>query len=272
VTRKQDSAKGKIRADDLKRLLAEDRDLLKTIIEETLQQVLEAEMDEALQASKGERTAGRLGYRAGYYNRMLVTRVGHIELRVPQDRQGRFRTEVFERYQGSEKALVAAMLEMYVQGVSTRKVKTITEELCGNEFSSSTISRIVQKLDEELERFARRRLEEPYPYLILDARYEKVREDGAVRSQAVLIAIGINWEGRRNILAVELASCERLIELEGVANRLTAAIAPWSGVRRQRRSCRPTACDSRGATGGSTATLLCPFSPECARLSAAQSR
>src|SRR6201994_3035419 len=141
---------------------------------------------------------------------MLVTRVGHIELRVPQDRQGRFRTEVFERYQRSEKALVAAMLEMYVQGVSTRKVKTITEELCGHEFSSSTISRIVQKLDEELQQFARRRLEEPYPYLILDARYEKVREDGAVRSQAVLIAIGINWEGRRNILAVELASRESL--------------------------------------------------------------
>jgi len=107
-------------------------------------------------------------------------------------------------------ALVAAMLEMYVQGVSTRKVKTITEELCGHEFSSSTISRIVQKLDEELEQFARRRLEEPYPYLILDARYEKVREDGTVRSQAVLVAIGINWEGRRNILAVELASRESL--------------------------------------------------------------
>src|SRR6201994_3487678 len=139
---------------------------------------------------------------------MLVTRVGHIELRVPQDRQGRFRTEVFERYQRSEKALVAAMLEMYIQGVSTRKVKTITEELCGHEFSSSTISRIVQKLDEELKQFAQRRLEEPYPYLILDARYEKVREEGAVRSQAVLIAIGIDWEGRRNVLAVELANRE----------------------------------------------------------------
>ena len=186
MSRKQDSAKGKITAEDLKRLWGEDRDLLKTIVEETLQQVLEAEMDEALRASKGERTAGRLGYRAGYYNRMLVTRVGHIELRVPQDRQGRFRTEVLEqRYQRSEKALVAAMLEMYVQGVSTRKVKTITEELCGHEFSSASVSRIVAALDEELERFAGRRLEEPYPYLILDARYEKVREDGAVRSQAV---------------------------------------------------------------------------------------
>jgi putative transposase len=208
VTRKQDSAKRRIEAEDLKRLVSEDRDLLKAIVQETVQQVLEAEMDETLQAGKGERTAARLGYRSGYYSRMLVTRVGNIELRVPQDRQGRFRTEVFERYQRSEKALVAAMMEMYIQGVSTRKVKTITEELCGHEFSSSTISRIVQKLDEELEKFAQRRLEEPYPYLILDARYEKVREEGAVRSQAVLLAIGINWEGRRNVLAVELASRE----------------------------------------------------------------
>ena len=86
---------------------------------------------------------------------------------MPQDRQGRFRTEVFERYQRSEKALVAAMLEMYVQGVSTRKVKAITEELCGHEFSSATISRILGQLDAELEKFARRRLEEPYPYLVL---------------------------------------------------------------------------------------------------------
>jgi putative transposase len=208
VTRKKDSAKELITAAELKQRLAEDGDLLKTIIEQTVQQVLEAEMEESLQAGKGERSENRLGYRSGYYGRTLVTRVGKIELRVPQDRQGRFRTEVFERYQRSEKALVAAMLEMYVQGVSTRKVKTITEELCGHEFSSSTVSRIVKTLDEELEKFAQRRLEEPYPYLILDARYEKVREDGAVRSQAVLVAIGINWEGRRTVLAVELAHRE----------------------------------------------------------------
>jgi hypothetical protein len=90
VTRKQDSATKRIRAEDLRQVLAEDRDVLKVIIEETLQQVLEAEMDEALQAGKGERTASRLGYRSGYYGRTLVTRVGKIEWRVPQDRQGRF--------------------------------------------------------------------------------------------------------------------------------------------------------------------------------------
>jgi len=115
---------------------------------------------------------------------------------------------MFERYQRSEKALTAAMMQMYLQGVSTRKVKAITEELCGHEFSSATISRIVAALDEELERFSRRRLEDDYPYLVLDARYEKVREEGTVRSQAVLIAIGIDWEGRRNVLAVELANRE----------------------------------------------------------------
>jgi len=127
---------------------------------------------------------------------------------VPQDRQGRFQTEVFERYQRSEKALVSALAEMYVQGVSTRKVKAITEELCGHSFSASAISGIVKKLDGQLEAFARRRLEEPYPYLVLDARYEKVREGGVIRAQAVLVAVGIGADGRRATLGVELANRE----------------------------------------------------------------
>ena len=208
MTRGKDNSQKQGLKEELKKLLSEDEDLLKMLVEQTVQQVLEAEMEEALQAGKGERTGERLGYRSGYYNRTLITRVGKIELRVPQDRQGRFRTEVFERYQRSEKALVMAMMEMYIQGVSTRKVKAVTEELCGHEFSSATVSRIVQKLDEELKQFASRRLEEPYPYLVLDARYQRVREEGTVRSQAVLIAVGINWEGRRSVLAVELASRE----------------------------------------------------------------
>jgi transposase-like protein len=165
-------------------------------------------MTEALGAEKGERTATRIGYRSGYYDRTLVSRVGKLELRVPQDRHGQFSTELFERYQRSEKALVAALAEMYVQGVSTRKVKTITEELCGHSFSASAISAINVKLDEGLAEFAGRRLDDPYPYLIVDARYERVREAGVIRSQAVLLAIGIGWDGRRSILAVELAHRE----------------------------------------------------------------
>ena len=106
-----------------------------------MQEMLEAEMTDALGAEKGERTMARLGYRSGYYSRTLITRVGKLELRVPQDRDGRFSTELFERYQRSEQALVATLAEMDVQGVSTRKVKAITEELCGHAFSASAISR-----------------------------------------------------------------------------------------------------------------------------------
>ena len=193
---------------DWKVLVEEDRDLLRGLMHQALQEVLEAEMDEALQAGKGQRTPQRLGYRSGYYSRTLVTRVGKLELRVPQDRQGRFSTQVFERYQRSEKALVSALAEMYVQGVSTRKVKAVTEELCGHAFSASTISQITKKLDRQLATFAERGLEEEYPYLVLDARYERVREDGVIRKRAVLVAIGINWEGRRCVLAVELAHRE----------------------------------------------------------------
>ena len=106
--------------------------------------------------------------------------MGKLELRVPQDRTGRFSTELFERYQRSERALVAALAEMYVQGVSTRKVKAITEELCGHSFSASSISSINQRLDASLAQFANRPLAEPFPYVILDACYERVREAGVI--------------------------------------------------------------------------------------------
>jgi transposase-like protein len=193
---------------DVKALLAGDDAFLRTVVRAALQEVLEAEMTEAVGAAKGERTAGRLGYRSGYYGRTLITRVGKLELRVPQDRDGRFSTELFKRYQRSERALVAALAEMYVQGVSTRKVKAITEELCGHSFSASSISAINKRLDESLAQFACRRLNEAFPYLILDARYEKVREAGVIAGQAVLIAIGVDLDGRRQVLGVELANRE----------------------------------------------------------------
>ena len=192
----------------LQRVLQEDGEFLRPVIQQVVQEVLEAEMDTLLGAGRYERAATRTGYRSGSYPRTLITRVGALELRVPQDRDGRFSTKVFERYQRSEKALVSALAQMYIQGVSTRKVTEITEALCGHSFSASTISRINKKLDGELAAFAGRPLDEEYPYLILDARYEKIREDGVVRSQAVLIALGVNWDGRRCVLAVELASRE----------------------------------------------------------------
>jgi putative transposase len=194
---------------DWKALVSEEKEFFRVVVQEVVQQVLESEMEETLQASKGERTESRQGYRSGYYSRSLVTRVGRLELRVPQDRDGRFSTQVFERYQRSEKALVLALAEMYVQGVSTRKVKAITEELCGHSFSASSVSASTAKLDEQLSQFSKRSLEsEEYPYLVLDARYERVRDGGVIRSRAVLVAIGINWDGRRCVLGVELANRE----------------------------------------------------------------
>jgi putative transposase len=194
---------------DWKALMSEEKEFFRVVVQEVVQQVLESEMEETLQAAKGERTESRQGYRSGYYSRSLVTRVGRLELRVPQDRGGNFSTQVFERYQRSEKALVLALAEMYVQGVSTRKVKAITEELCGHSFSASVVSASTRKLDEQLAQFAQRSLEsEEYPYLVLDARYERVREGGVIRSRAVLVAIGINWDGRRCVLGVEMANRE----------------------------------------------------------------
>lgn len=191
-----------------KQALKEDSDFLRPLIQTIAQELLEEEMNEAVGARKGERTANRLSYRSGHYPRTLVTRVGKIELMVPQDREGRFSTAIFERYQRSEKALVSALIEMYVQGVSTRKVGEVAKELCGHDFSASAISRMNKTLDEELKRFAERQLEVEYPYLVLDARYEKVRVDGVIRDCAVLIAVGINWDGRREILGVEQSNRE----------------------------------------------------------------
>jgi transposase-like protein len=160
--------KRKSKADliDLKGLLAQDTDFVRAAVEALVQAALEAEMTEGIGAGKGERTETRIAYRSGYYTRSLITRVGTLERRVPQDRLGRFSTELFERYQRSEKALVGTLAEMYVQGVSTRKVKAVTEALCGHSFSASSISAINKSLDEALDKFARRRLSEPFPYLI----------------------------------------------------------------------------------------------------------
>ena len=183
-------------------------DAVRDLVRGVLQEILEEEMTEALGAAKSERTSDRLGYRSGYCKRHLTTRVGQIELRVPQDRNGAFSTELFERYERSEKAFVLALMQMYVHGVSTRKVAKAAAALCGHGFSASTISRINSKLDAELGKFAKRRLEGSFPYLLLDARYEKVREDGVVRDRAVLIAVGVDAAGRRQVLGVELAAGE----------------------------------------------------------------
>ena len=135
--------------------------------------------------------------------------MGTLNLAVPQDREGAFSTRLFARYQRNEKALVLALMQMYVEGVSTRKVKEITEELCGTSFSKSLVSQLASGLDSELEAWRSRRLEaEAYPYLFVDARYEKVRVDGRVVNQGVLVVSALRDDGMREILGVEVADTE----------------------------------------------------------------
>jgi putative transposase len=190
-------------------ILLDDPAFLREIVERVVQQVLEAEMTEHIGAAPYERSATRIGHRNGYKPRALRTRVGTLNLLVPQDREGTFSTRLFSRYQRNEKALCLALMEMYVEGVSTRKVKEVTEELCGTSFSKSLVSSLAGSLDSELKAWRSRRLEaEAYPYLFVDARYEKVRIDGRVVSQGVLIASGVRDDGFREVLGVEVSDTE----------------------------------------------------------------
>ena len=189
--------------------MLDDPGFLKEIVQRVVQEMLEAEMTEHIGAAPYERTDARKGQRNGHKPRALRTRVGTLNLLVPQDREGNFSTRLFSRYQRNEKALCLALMEMYVEGVSTRRVKDITEELCGTSFSKSLVSSLAGSLDAELKAWRERRLEaEAYPYLFVDARYEKARVDGRVVSQGVLIVSGVRDDGLREILAVEVADTE----------------------------------------------------------------
>ena len=201
--------------------LINDPEFLRSIVETTVQRLLEYEITEHLQAGPYERTDARKGHRNGYKPRTLKTRVGTVELRVPQDREGTFKTEVFDRYQRSEKALVVGLMEMYLEGVSTRKVTEVTEALCGTSFSKSTVSRLTGELDADLAAWRDRRLDDVgYPYLVIDARYEHVRIDGQVVSQGVLIVKGVREDGHRELLAVDVADTESEATYDELFRRL----------------------------------------------------
>ncbi len=196
-------------AETTQAVLTDDPNFLRVLVERVIQEVLDAEMTAQLSAAPYERSGERKGYRNGSKPRQLHTRVGTLTLRVPQDRDGTFATQVFARYQRSEKALMLALMEMYVEGVSTRKVRDITEVLCGTTFSKSLLSELAGQLDGELAAWRERPLNETaYPYLTVDARYEYVRQGGQVISQGVLIVTGIRADGRREILAVAVADTE----------------------------------------------------------------
>jgi len=178
------------------------------LLEEIFNQVLLAQSTEQLGAKPYERTDERTAYRNGVRERQLTTRVGKLTLKVPRHSNGQFSTELFNRYQRSEQALVLAMMEMVVNGVSTRKVERITEELCGETFSKSTISNLCKNLDPIVHEFKTRPLKNHYPFILVDAIYLKVRENNRVQSRGLLIAVGINKDGNREIIGFEIANTE----------------------------------------------------------------
>jgi transposase-like protein len=184
-------------------------DGLKPLLEQVLNQVLQAQVTEHLQASPHERTQERQGYRNGYRERDLVTRIGSLTLRVPKLRQGSFTPDLFDRYQRSEMALLSCLVEMVIQGVSTRKVSAVVEELCGESVSKTLVSSVCQRLDPQVVAWNSRHLgAKAYPFVLVDALVIRVRKDGRVRQSSLLIATGVNAEGFREILGFLLGDKE----------------------------------------------------------------
>jgi len=193
---------------NLQTTLLDEHHFLSGLVQACLQELIKSEFDRYINARPHQRSADRRGIRNGYYTRSFKTRVGRLELTIYRDRLGQFRSDFFNRYQRSEQAFMASMLEMYLQGVSTRKVSKIGETLCGTVVSKSQVSELTKRLDTQLDTWRNRRLNEGYHYLVVDARYEKVRTKQGVVSQAVMLVVGITEDGHRAILSVEIGDSE----------------------------------------------------------------
>ena len=182
---------------------------MKPMLESVLNQVLQAQAKEQIGAGPYERREDRLDFRNGFYPRTLQTRVGTLTLQVPRLRNGKFSTEMFVRFQRSEQALMLSLMEMVIQGVSTRKVTEVTQELCGAEFSKSTVSALCKRLDPLVSAWNSRSLRDTrYPFVLLDALVIKIREEVCVRSRGVMIATGITLQGQREVLGFHIDNSE----------------------------------------------------------------
>lgn len=184
-------------------------DVVKSSLVLILNQYMESERDQFIKAGAHERTDARTDYRNGYYEREYIIPTGRIHLKVPRTRSGEFSTEVFERYARCDKALLLSMMEMVVNGVSTRKVTKIMEELCGESVSKSMVSNLTKQLDPIVNEWANRPLNTMYfNYIYADAMYIKVREHDKVVSKAVYIAIGVNEKNKREIIGLSVDHAE----------------------------------------------------------------
>jgi putative transposase len=206
-------------AEIMERVQEQGLEVLPELIRIVINAAMQAERSEHLQAAPYQHSEARQGYANGFKPKTMRTRVGDITFAVPQVREGGFYPQALEKGLRSERALTLALAEMYVQGVSTRKVKAITEQLCGVSISSSAVSQAASQLDAELVKWRERPLGE-YPFLFLDAYYEQVREDGQVRDLAVLVAVGVTPAGKREILGVSVSLSEHEVHWRGFLESL----------------------------------------------------
>ncbi|MBR3277314.1 MAG: transposase, partial [Lachnospiraceae bacterium] len=191
--------------DEILQLLSHNHDeALRKLLTDSVNAILNAESAAQLGAEPYERTPERTDSRNGYRERTLKTRIGSITLAVPRHRNIPFRTLVFENYSRSEASLVASMAEMVVNGVSTRKVSKVMETLCGTSFSKSTVSEVCKELDAIVNEFKNRQLNGVYPFLLVDATYLKARENHRITSKALMIAVALTDEGKREIIGFDV--------------------------------------------------------------------
>jgi putative transposase len=201
--------------------LIDQEDGLKKLLTWFLNLVMRFEAMEQIDAEPYQRIGSRKAYRNGYKERSLKTRVGELKLRKPQFRDKSFETKVFDRYSRVEKALINAIIESYLQGVSTRRVKDIVSRLGIEDLSASSVSRIANELDEKVEEFLKRPIEHPIYYLFVDASYFKVRTDSRYVTKAFLVVTGIRDDGYREILGARIADGEDELFWSGLFQDLT---------------------------------------------------
>jgi transposase-like protein len=223
-------------------------DGLAEVLEVVLNEAMKIERSQTLGARPFERTPERRGHANGFKPKTVLSRLGKLRLAVPQTRDVPFYPSALERGERSERALKVALAEMYVQGVSTRKVKSIVEELCGSQVSSTQVSRCAAELDEVLAKWRDRPLG-AYRFVILDARYEKVRHGGSVVDCAVLVAVGIGLNGKRSILGVSVKLSEAEVHWREFLGSLTArglhgveliVSDSHAGLKEARQACFPS--------------------------------
>jgi putative transposase len=191
----------------LEQIASQGFDFVPELIRIVINAAMQAERQQYLKAAPYQHTPERRGHGNGFKPKTVNTRMGEISLDIPQVREGGFYPEALEKGQRSERALTLTLAEMYVQGVSTRKVSAIVEQLCGVSVSSTLVSKAAAQLDETLEAWRNQPLGE-FCYIFLDARYEKVRQNGQVRDAAILLAVGVGADGKRHILGVSVSLSE----------------------------------------------------------------